>query len=266
MSNRPMNQDGGEAGKNAGAAGAAGGAGAGGGGGGTTASILAELRGASSGAEAAPVASRRPTGMSTQVVVFGLIVGVSAAALFLMRQMSMRAGVRMDTIEVTYTPDENAHRRAADQERIIEFLSQSSTPVQVPAEKISKNPFFLGSEGAVAPVDEDPAEAERSRLAELERQKSEARRQEIEDRLSRLVLHSVMGGSRPLARIGEATVRVGDTLDEMFLVVSIEGRTVTLEVDGERHELSLDEKRAPATGPRSGGPDGSGPSGPRRGG
>jgi hypothetical protein len=210
--------------------------------GGGAASLLAELRGADGARSEAALPPRKPPRVSGQTLVLVLILGVSAAALFTMRQMSRRSGIRMETINVSYTPDENSRRRAVDQARIVQFLVESGTPVQVPRESLDKNPFYLGVSAAALPIGVDPAEIEAHRRAEQARQAALAREQEIRSRLGTLILHSVLGGRTPIARINDATVRVGDTVAELFTVVAIEGRTVTLECDGQRYTLDLDAK------------------------
>ncbi len=207
--------------------------------GGGAASLLAELRGADGSRHEAPVPSRRPTRVTGQTLVLLLVLGVSAASLFTMRQMSRRSGIRLETVMVSYTPDENSSRRAVDQARMLQILAESGTPVQVPRESLDKNPFYLGLSSASLPVGVDPAEVEAHRRAELARQEALAREQEIQSRLAGLRLQSVLGGRTPIARINDSTVRVGDKVADYFTVVSIEGRSVTLEYDGRWFTLEL---------------------------
>lgn len=211
--------------------------------GGSAASLLAEMRGGEA-VRAEPAApARTPSRFTGQTMVLVLILGVSAASLLTMRQMSKRSGIRLETVEVAYTPDENARRRAVDQARIVQFLTESGSPVQVPRESLDKNPFYLGLDNAALPVGLDPAELEAHRKAELARQEAAAREAQIQSTLASFTLHSVLGGRNPIARVNDFTVRPGDIIADLFTVVAIEGRTVTLECDGKQYTLDLDAKK-----------------------
>ncbi|MBM4107215.1 MAG: hypothetical protein FJ255_00105 [Phycisphaerae bacterium] len=217
-------------------------------GGGGAASLLAELRGGETARPEPGAAPRKPSRVSGQTLVLVLVLGVSAASLFTMRQMSKRSGIRLETVDVAYVPDENARRRAVDQARIVRFLSESGSPVQVPRESLDKNPFFLGLESTSLPIGADPAEVEAHRAAELAREQAAQRQEEIQNHLASFTLHSVLGGRNPIARINDVTVRPGDTLNDLFKVVSIEGRSVTLECDGKSYALDLDARKGAAPG------------------
>jgi len=65
----------------------------------------------------------------------------------------------------------------------------------------------------------------------------------VVDTLASLTLQGVLGGTIPVARVSGETVRVGDTLSEIFTVKLITGRTVTLETDGKEFQLTMEEPK-----------------------
>jgi hypothetical protein len=83
---------------------------------------------------------------------------------------------------------------------------------------------------------------------EAARRTSAARKTALLNEAGKLVLHSVMGGKLPLARINDETVTVGDTVAEYFTVAEIEGRNVTITADGEAFTLSMQAGNVPPAG------------------
>jgi hypothetical protein len=75
-----------------------------------------------------------------------------------------------------------------------------------------------------------------------------ARKTALLNEAGKLVLHSVMGGKRPLARIDDETVTVGDTVAEYFTVTEISGRSVTITADGESFTLTMQAGNMPPAG------------------
>ena len=62
----------------------------------------------------------------------------------------------------------------------------------------------------------------------------------IQQTIDGLKIQSIMGGRVPLAKISNETYTVGDIVAELFKIVAIEGRTVTLvTADGEEFQLTL---------------------------
>jgi hypothetical protein len=189
-----------------------------------------------------------------QVVFVGALLLAAAGALMAMRKYGM-AMTALGDIKIDY--DYTKGSGAGDHHRILQDLEESNVAQQVPAEEVQKNPFsMVESKLALAPAaDTTPSSTEpglspEERLArqqeEKRRQEEQARQQEILSKLASLQIHGIMTGDSPVARIGDETVRVGDTVAGMFTVAAIEGRSVTLEADGKTYSLSLDDRgRAP---------------------
>ncbi|MDX2131965.1 MAG: hypothetical protein SFY69_07935 [Planctomycetota bacterium] len=181
---------------------------------------------------------------STQVVIFALVIGVSAISLWWMRREGTRAGVSFEEIKVEYTePDAE---KARTYQRIMADLARVQTPLDVALGEFGRSPFMLDTgtatiteHGTEVPAGPTPEEVAAREAAE----RAAARRQELVDALASLRLQSVMGGRSPLARIDDETVRVGDRVAKLFTVSGIEGRSVTLEADGQVFTLTMDDRR-----------------------
>jgi len=172
-----------------------------------------------------------------------VVVAVSATTVFAMRKVGLATRFRMPDIKIDY-PIEKADLSVItkDHERMIEQLRSSEELVQVPLEQVQMNPFALRMPGSTpqptAATGPTAAEREAARLA-AERQKRLA---ELQGKAKNLKLNSVMGsGSVPMARVSGQLVRVGDLIQELFIVARIEGRSVTLMADGQEFVLTLGE-------------------------
>lgn len=174
------------------------------------------------------------------MMVLVVVVLVGAALLFGMRKLGSVKRIQMVDFKIDY-PLEKAERDrlSKDHEEILRDLQTSGNVVQVPLEQVQANPFeWKLTERKVERGPDDAALA-----AERSRKEIEARRREIESRAGLLKLNSVLAGAVPCAKISGTLVRVGDTLDETFMVEKIEGRTVTLSAEGMTFNLSLGEPR-----------------------
>lgn len=211
----------------------------------TTSSVLAQMRGGGDDvAGPAPVAPTPGRGARVQTIVTVLVLAASAAALYAMRRQGMAAGVSFDKVpEVEYNLDPVATQPTPAQMRILADLERSSELARVTAEKLPKNPFVLDAGAAATNDGPDLATQEARRLAELERERLE-REAKFAAALAGLELHGVMEGRVPLARINGATVRMGETVAELFTVVAIYGRSVDLEADGRVYTLTVGEPAA----------------------
>lgn len=206
--------------------------------------LLATLRGSEAG-PAESALSARPKRFSSHNTVTGLVLLVSAVMLYGMRQAGMRSGMTFTEVKIDYQREEVSPAMQAAQRRILDDLQRSERPVQIPAEKLAKNPFELGSTTATAaPASEDQSLAEAQRQAEMARQARADRLEQIQSGLAMLHLKSAMEGRVPLARINDQTVRVGDTVGEFFTVKRIDGRSVELAADGQTYTLTMSESRA----------------------
>lgn len=187
-------------------------------------------------AASAPAPKRR---ISTQYVAIGIVLGVSMATTFAMRKWGMGEGVGFRNTQVNLdqaTPIVDNAKFG----RVMDRLATSNTPMQVPAERIDKNPFLLAREttqiAQEVPVDDSAERAaqEAERLA----QEAARRRAELDVAFARLTLNTVMTGGRvPVARINNQIVGVGEVVDQVFTVVAIEPGGVELSAEGHTFRL-----------------------------
>lgn len=232
----------------------------------TASGFLAELRGGGGGAAAAEgdesggiadftsVKPRRRVSLSN--IVIALVLTVSAGSLYLMRQQGKGAGMTFQVTKIDYELDK-AGKSDPNHARILAELMRTGTALQIQADKIQKNPFQIET-GAPPPIPTatlDP-DAERRRRTEQERLEMERRERDIATRFAGAELNGVMGGTIPLARINGLTVRVGDTVSEVFTVTEIHAdeRSVVLTADGVNYTLRMGESsggpRRPTSAPR----------------
>lgn len=191
--------------------------------------------------------------VSVQYVTIGAVLALSVATTFAMRKYGMGEGLAYKHTQVNL----DAATPLVDNAkfgRVMDRLATSNTPMQVPADEIDKNPFRLGRNGPVAvemPVVNDSAERA---ARELERQRQEAERRlaDLNISFSRLSLNTVITGARPVARINNQIVGVGELVDENFRVVAITNDGVELEADGHAFFLAVNSMVNPRTptGPR----------------
>ncbi len=210
-------------------------------------SFLAELRGASNtdsaeGVVAKGGASGSEKRVSTPAVLVAVVLASCAGLLWGMRALGVGPLTGGEDVKIDYTPEGAAKNGA--HKKLLGELERSSQPVQVPTEQITKNPFKLAAKPSdvIEPAKDNSDEILQKQLAATAKRKAE-REKKIIDTLSSLALQGVLGGTIPVARISGETVRVGDTLSELFTVKSIIGRTVTLEADGKEFQLSMEEPK-----------------------
>lgn len=188
------------------------------------------------GGLAAPKGSK----VSHAAIFFAVLIVVGGGLLFAMRRIGinpMSAIAKMKEPEIDLT--KNA-KSSVDHKRVLRDLSESAVKGQVPLEQVQKNPFEI-PEVIAAPTSEDPEVA--AKQAALRAQKeAEERKKRLDSVLAGLRVHGILGGSTPVARINDKAVRVGDRVEEIFEVVSIQGRSVELECDGALFVLSLDDE------------------------
>jgi len=188
---------------------------------------------------AGETATRR---IPTQPIVLIVVLGVSAALLGAMRQIGKQAAISQEEAVVAseFRIDQTLTERY---EKAMNVLTGAQDPLDVALLDFGRSPFAvretalangLQSTSPILPtaaVDSPELAAERARART---------RAEIAAAASRLVLHSVMGGRKPLARIDDQTVAIGDEVGDHFTVAAIEGRTVTLEAGEDRFTLTME--------------------------
>lgn len=210
-----------------------------------------------SAADASAMSAPRKSG-ATQAAFFAVLVVAAGGIVYGMRQLGIGP---LKSFAAIKTPDYDVTKGVSvansDHQRVLRELSAAAVTAQVPPEQVQKNPFRLADALGPAPTGEDDAkrsEAQRRAAEEKARKESEARKRQIETRVAQLKINAIMTGARPMARVGDSLVRVGDTIDELFKVKAINNRSIEVEADGVTYLISLDEepsrKGAPRTGAR----------------
>jgi hypothetical protein len=210
-----------------------------------TAGILADLRaGGAAGGEAGEggpalgdlSAAKPKRRISIQTLVLVGVLATSSGLLYVMRMRGKNAGVHFDKMPSIAVEIEKIRKTdSASERRIFQDLADVSRQQETELERLRKNPFRLDApEGAMhAMPGTDPAAV---RLAE------------IRERFKGIKLNSVMQGRVPVAIINERMVRVGDLVEEYFLVAQIHDRSVDLIADGRTYSLNMSDAPAPGGG------------------
>lgn len=202
--------------------------------------LAAELLGAGpAGGKPGEGARKRRKFLPDSVSMLILVVAVAAVALYLMRELGVGSRLKFANVRIDYPIDADPTAATAEQKAVLNDLSAHGAVAQVPLSQVQQNPFSLAAEETLLrfPLAHGPTDdaGDAARLA------AEERRQRIVKTFAALSLNSVVLGSTPVARISGQTVRVGDTIKELFAVRAIAARSVTLEADGVIYTLGLGE-------------------------
>jgi len=194
--------------------------------------------------------TRKMARVGSQPLIMAVVLGVSTASIFAMRQVGARSGMVFADVVVEYEQEDAA--KARTYERIIADLARVQTPLDVALGEFGKSPFMLDDATTVTSADGTPQagpSAEELAVAEA-RKREAARREEIKGAAAALELHIVMGS---LARINGQNFQLGDVVNDVFLVTAVDGRSVTLTAEGQTFVLTMAEggnqkKKAPMPG------------------
>ncbi|MBX3385316.1 MAG: hypothetical protein KF768_01955 [Phycisphaeraceae bacterium] len=206
-----------------------------------------------SAADASEMSAPRKTG-ATQAAFFAVLIVAAGGVVYGMRQMGIGPLKSFGAIKAPeYDVTKGVSVANSDHQRVLRELSAAALTAQVPPEQVQKNPFRLADALGPAPGDDDAkrSEAQRRAAEEKTRKEAEARKRQIETRLTQLKINSIMTGARPMARVGDSMVRVGDTIEELFKVKAINNRSIEVEADGVTYLLSLDEEPSRKGAPRT---------------
>lgn len=190
----------------------------------------------------APAKARNRLG--GQIACMIIIVAVSAATIFFMRQYGVKAGINFDTVAVEYQQPDEA--KARTYQRIMNDLARIQQPMEVALGEFGASPFMLDRPVTkVNPANPSgPAMTPEEIAAQAERRRIEQEREEMLMALRSLKLQGVMGGGVPLARISDRTYRVGDAIYDTFTITKIEGREVTVTCKDETFILTMEASDA----------------------
>jgi len=194
--------------------------------------------------------STEPSKFNGQVMLAGLVFTIGVGAIYAMRYIGMQAGIKESVTMVEYTASTTTPDFVKRFDTIMTDLEEVSISVRFSEDTdLPDTPFTMETpddpvEALIQPlnnkVDQNASRArlamQRAEAARLERQAKEA---EYESLAAGLKLQSVIGGSRPVARISDEPVGVGMTVADTFKVISIKGTVVILEVEGIKFELGL---------------------------
>jgi hypothetical protein len=184
----------------------------------------------------------------TQPVVLAIVTAVSVAMLFAMRSIGLRSGLDFKADSVDYSHETNTEQ-AAKFERVMQDLARVQNPLDVKMTSIGKDPFTRGNDKREVVVADDAGPVPTIGMTEEENEEIRLQRQraiekvEVLSKLGKLELHSVIGGSRPLARINKDTYQLGDLVEDTFTIVAIDGRSVILSAKGENYTLTMDDEK-----------------------
>lgn len=185
--------------------------------------------------------------MPTQPMVLGLVLVVAVAALAGMRQITLKSRINFQAKQVDYD-HEAAAAQAAAYQRIMGDLARADKPLSIDMAGVTRTPFRfeheLGTEPVAAgdpgagtiPNTTDPAEAQLRASAQ--------RQMKLTQKVGQIQVHSVMGGRRPIARLNDEVVTIGDTIEDDFTVIAIDGRSVTLKSGDWQWTVTMDDKQS----------------------
>lgn len=198
-----------------------------------------------SAADAAAMSGPRKSA-ATQAIFFAVLVVAAGGIVYGMRQLGIGPLKGFGSVKAPdYDVTKGVSVTNSDHQRVLRELTAATNTAQVPPEQVQKNPFRLADAlGTPTETDTDAnkSEAQRRAADERARKEAEAHRKAVESKLAGLKINSIMTGAKPMARIGDTLVRVGDTLDETFKIKAINPRSIELEADGVTYLLSLDEQ------------------------
>ena len=186
--------------------------------------------------------------LNTQIVIAACVLAIGGIAIYGMRYIGMQAGLDENITTIDYASESNNADFAKRFTSVMKTLDESSVSIQLAnREEFPEKPFARPSreeENYAEPIDPGLSQEERDRIAserESERQIVQ-RKENVISEAFRFNLQGIIGGSRPAARISGIPVRKGMGLGEYFKVVEITGRSVIIEADGMRFELSIGQE------------------------
>jgi hypothetical protein len=179
--------------------------------------------------------------LSKHFVLLGLVV-FGGAVLYGMRLIGIGPlkGLADGQVTVDYNLSDAGASKTSEHTKMLGELNANHIAGQVPVDHVQRNPFRM-AQGLVKTVEAATIDDGSAKSADRVRREAELRRGKVESQLANLKVNSVLAGSNPVARIGGETVRVGDTVAEIFIVKAIHGRGVELVCDGREYSLSIDD-------------------------
>lgn len=179
------------------------------------------------------------TGASSKIpqgaAVLVLVALVGGGAIFTMRQFGLGSGFNYDDISIDYPIDAAGTTSGDDYEDVLSDLTNHTLP-HVALAELRPKPFQLDGGPEGEKEFESVAQETPEQRAARERA---ARDAALQREFTKLTLNSVIGGSRPIARISGQAVRPGDVINGMFHIDDIRGRVVYLSAEGRQYTLTM---------------------------
>ena len=182
--------------------------------------------------------------INVQVLIAVCVLAIGGGAIYAMRYIGMQAGLDEQVHTIDYTSETSTSDFSRRYNSVMRALEKSKTSVQLADESsFAPVPFMRPSPVKEHAVPVKPGMSEEERLA-LQRKRDheraiKERRDRVINEAMRFKLQGIIGGSRPAARVSGQPVRAGMKLGEYFTVEKITGRSVIIEADGIRFELTM---------------------------
>jgi hypothetical protein len=190
----------------------------------------------------------RKVKVNSQAVVLVIVLGVSAAALASMRHIGMKSGINFKSGEGAPAQPavlQDDPEKVARYDRIMKDLQQLQQPLDIALGELAKIPALIPSDYKIEQP--KPGDATTKVPEDLTGKQNAMRLAKVREAASRLKLQSCMGGKVPLARIDGKFYRIGDLVNEMFIVRSIENRSAVVEAEGETFNLEMQAGKPSST-------------------
>lgn len=203
--------------------------------------------------EGAALSAPKKPNILVQMGFFAVLLAAAGGVVYSMRKMGIGP---LKAFAQTKMPDYDVTKSSAigaDHQKILSQLQQASAAAQVPADQVQKNPFRLAdalTDNSADEADAKKTEQQRQAAAARAKKDAEARAKAVEAKLNAIKIHSIMRGATPVARVNSDFVRVGDMIDETFLVKAINERSLEVESEGVTYLISLDEPVSQKGAPR----------------
>ena len=185
--------------------------------------------------------------VNTQLVIAACVLAIGGVAIYGMRYIGMQAGLDENITTIDYASESNTAHFVERFESVMKTLDESTVSIQIsdtgefPEAPFSR-PTIQGT--SVEKIDTGLSQEERDRIAQerAREREIELRRENVIGEAMRFKLQGIIGGSRPAARVSGLPVRAGMPMGDFFTVIEITGRTVIIEADGMRFELSMSQE------------------------
>jgi hypothetical protein len=192
-------------------------------------------------------------GVSSSVIAMALVVLVGAGLVFAMRKIGVQGVAASTLIAADLDLDKVRSADAFEHKKLVADLKASRVDRQVDVDNLRRNPFTMPE--AVQDARRKREQEEQARRAQTPDphnqmhgfqaaangdNKAAARAQAVAKEAAELKLQSVVAGSVFLARINGQVYRVGDQVGEFFIIMDMDGRSVTLTADGQIYVLTME--------------------------